>query len=97
MAVASGGTEAAPTGVAGATGRASRVHAGRAGRSGSRATTGQPGEPAVADRRGSDLAADSADTATLVEALDDLPRPGWVGRDGARIGDEALRAAARPR
>jgi DNA helicase II / ATP-dependent DNA helicase PcrA len=45
---------------------------------------------AAADRRGSDLAADSADTATLVEALDDLPRPGWVGRDGARISDEAL-------
>ncbi|MCU1538564.1 MAG: UvrD/REP helicase [Humibacillus sp.] len=43
-----------------------------------------------ADRRGSDLAADSADTATLVEALDDLPRPGWTARDGARISDEAL-------
>ncbi|WP_323096642.1 ATP-dependent DNA helicase [Intrasporangium sp. YIM S08009] len=43
------------------------------------------------DRRGSDLASDSADTATLVEALDELPRPGWTGRDGARIGDEALR------
>ena len=43
-----------------------------------------------ADRRGSDLAADSADTATLVEALDDLPRAGWAGRDGARISDEAL-------
>ncbi|MEW1953891.1 ATP-dependent DNA helicase [Terrabacter sp. NPDC080008] len=42
------------------------------------------------DRRGSDLAADSADTATLVEALDDLPRPGWTSRDGATIGDEAL-------
>ncbi len=52
--------------------------------------TTEPGEPAVADRRGSDLAADSADTATLVEALDELPRPGWVGRDGSRIGDEAL-------
>ncbi|NUR78828.1 MAG: ATP-dependent helicase [Dermatophilaceae bacterium] len=42
------------------------------------------------DRRGSDLATDSADTATLVEALDELPRPGWVARDGARIGAEAL-------
>jgi DNA helicase-2/ATP-dependent DNA helicase PcrA len=50
----------------------------------------EPGEPAVADLRGSDLAADSADTATLVEALDDLPRPGWVSRDGAGIGGEAL-------
>ncbi|HET8988419.1 MAG TPA: ATP-dependent DNA helicase [Humibacillus sp.] len=51
---------------------------------------GDAAEPVVADRRGSDLAADSADTATLVEALDDLPRPGWTSRDGARIGDEAL-------
>ncbi|NUQ33281.1 MAG: ATP-dependent helicase, partial [Dermatophilaceae bacterium] len=42
------------------------------------------------DRRGSDLATDSADTATLVEALDELPRPGWLARDGARIGAEAL-------
>lgn len=48
-------------------------------------------DPAVeGDRRGSDLAADSADTATLVEALDDLPRAGWTGRDGATINDEAL-------
>ena len=54
------------------------------------AGTTEPGEPAAADRRGGDLAADSADTATLVEALDELPRPGWVGRDGSRIGDEAL-------
>jgi DNA helicase-2/ATP-dependent DNA helicase PcrA len=43
------------------------------------------------DRRGSDLATDSADTATLVEALDELPRPGWVARDGARLTAEALR------
>jgi DNA helicase-2/ATP-dependent DNA helicase PcrA len=43
------------------------------------------------DRRGRDLATDSADTATLVEALDELPRPGWVARDGARVGAEALR------
>ena len=43
------------------------------------------------DRRGSDLAADSADTATLVEALDELPRPGWVARDGARLSGEGLR------
>ncbi|HET7801174.1 MAG TPA: UvrD-helicase domain-containing protein [Humibacillus xanthopallidus] len=43
------------------------------------------------DRRGSDLASDSADTATLVEALDELPRPGWVARDGARLSAEGLR------
>lgn len=43
-----------------------------------------------ATTRGSDLASDSADTATLVEALDDLPRPGWTGRGGVTIGDEAL-------
>ncbi|MDV3221057.1 MAG: ATP-dependent helicase, partial [Intrasporangium sp.] len=34
-------------------------------------------------RRESDLAADSADTTTLVEALDELPPPGWTGRGGA--------------
>ncbi|CAN7280892.1 ATP-dependent DNA helicase [Terrabacter sp. LjRoot27] len=50
----------------------------------------QAGDATPDDRRGSDLAADSADTATLVEALDDLPRAGWTARDGARIGDEAL-------
>ena len=48
-------------------------------------------ERADDDRRGSDLAVDSADTATLVEALDELPRPGWVARDGARLSGEALR------
>jgi DNA helicase II / ATP-dependent DNA helicase PcrA len=53
-------------------------------------TVGQIGDATPDDRRGSDLAADSADTATLVEALDDLPRAGWIGRDGAHIGDEAL-------
>ena len=60
--------------------------------SGASATPGgqQPAREAESDRRGSDLAADSADTATLVEALDDLPRPGWTSRDGAFIGDEAL-------
>ncbi|WP_330474287.1 ATP-dependent helicase [Terrabacter sp. C0L_2] len=63
--------------------------------SGTSATPGTPeapevGDAAATDRRGSDLAADSADTATLVEALDDLPRPGWTARDGAHIGDEAL-------
>jgi DNA helicase-2/ATP-dependent DNA helicase PcrA len=49
------------------------------------------GERSDDDRRGSDLATDSADTATLVEALDELPRPGWVARDGARLTAEALR------
>jgi DNA helicase II / ATP-dependent DNA helicase PcrA len=48
------------------------------------------GAGAADDRRGSDLAADSADTATLVEALDELPRPGWRARDGARLSAEAL-------
>ncbi|MDN5768935.1 MAG: UvrD-helicase domain-containing protein [Humibacillus sp.] len=37
-----------------------------------------------------DLSPDSADVATLVEALDELPRPGWVSRGGARVGDAAL-------
>ena len=50
----------------------------------------EPDPDSADDRRGSDLAADSADTATLVEALDDLPRPGWVGRDGVTVSTEAL-------
>ena len=37
-----------------------------------------------------DLGPDSADVATLVEALDELPRPGWVSRGGARVGEAAL-------
>lgn len=41
--------------------------------------------------RTSDLASDSADTASLVEALDELPPPGWRGRRGARLTDEARR------
>ncbi len=47
-------------------------------------------DPAHADRRASDLASDSADAATLVEALDDLPRADWVAHGGARISEEGL-------
>ena len=36
-----------------------------------------------------DLAADSADDASLVEALDELPPPGWVATDGARLSPAA--------
>ncbi|MDN5797243.1 MAG: ATP-dependent helicase [Intrasporangium sp.] len=36
--------------------------------------------------RGSDLSPDSADEATLVEALDSLPAPQWRSRAGARLG-----------
>ncbi|HET7399606.1 MAG TPA: ATP-dependent DNA helicase [Intrasporangium sp.] len=36
-----------------------------------------------------DLAADSVDEATLVEALDELPPPGWVARSGARLSPTA--------
>ena len=43
-----------------------------------------------AGRRDSDLAADSADTATLVEALDELPPVGWTGRGGVHLSDEGL-------
>ena len=94
----SGVSAAAPhatgaTKVTGATGVAGTTEAGAPGEPGEPAAPDEPaapGEPAVADRRGSDLAADSADTATLVEALDDLPRPGWASRDGASIGEEAL-------
>ena len=53
--------------------------------------TAHCGHPSDDDRRGSDLAADSADTATLVDALDDLPGRGWVGRDGAKLSAEGLR------
>ncbi|GAA6524489.1 ATP-dependent DNA helicase [Intrasporangium sp. DVR] len=41
--------------------------------------------------RSSDLAADSADAATLVEALDELPPPGWRGQRGVHLTAEALR------
>lgn len=47
---------------------------------------GGPGD----ERRAGDLAPDSADDATLVEALDELPRPGWVSQGGARISDAGL-------
>lgn len=69
-------------------------------------TTGEPGPagdagPSVDDvdssfaeagagRRDSDLAADSADAATLVEALDELPPVGWTGRGGVHLSDEGL-------
>ena len=41
------------------------------------------------DRR-ADLSPDSSEEASIVEALDDLPRAPWVGTDGQRIGDLAL-------
>ncbi|HET8602055.1 MAG TPA: PD-(D/E)XK nuclease family protein, partial [Segeticoccus sp.] len=37
-----------------------------------------------------DQSPDSADTASIVEAVDDLPRRGWTSWDGKRIGDTAL-------
>jgi len=37
-----------------------------------------------------DLAGDSADAATLVEALDDLPAPGWVGHHGQQLSPQGL-------
>ena len=44
--------------------------------------------------RGSDLAADSADEATLVEALDVLPPPQWRSWGGARLSAAAHRRLA---
>ena len=93
-----GGTAATTAATGAATGGATvaaTVEPGAAGADGAADPTvepdgTEPGDAPTSDRRGSDLAADSADTATLVEALDDLPRAGWTGRDGARIGDEAL-------
>ncbi len=45
------------------------------------------GEPGSSDRtrQGNDLAPDSADLASLVDALGELPRPGWVGRGGVTL------------
>jgi DNA helicase-2/ATP-dependent DNA helicase PcrA len=37
-----------------------------------------------------DQAPDSSDKASIVEAVDDLPRQGWASWDGRRIGDTAL-------
>jgi DNA helicase II / ATP-dependent DNA helicase PcrA len=37
-----------------------------------------------------DQSPDSADTASIVEAVDDLPRRGWASWDGKRVGDTAL-------
>ncbi|GAB3443868.1 ATP-dependent DNA helicase [Phycicoccus ginsengisoli] len=37
-----------------------------------------------------DQSPDSSDTASIVEAVDDLPRPGWQSWDGRRISDTAL-------
>jgi DNA helicase-2/ATP-dependent DNA helicase PcrA len=43
----------------------------------------------AADRELSDLSADTADEATLVEALDELPPAGWSSSSGARISGPA--------
>ncbi|HEV7196199.1 MAG TPA: ATP-dependent DNA helicase, partial [Pedococcus sp.] len=37
-----------------------------------------------------DQAPDSSDRVSIVEAVDDLPRPGWLGRDGQGLSDVAL-------
>jgi len=49
---------------------------------------GRAGDPTSEHRR-VDLAADSSDEPSLVEALGDLPPRGWVGRSGERIGPVA--------
>lgn len=56
--------------------------AARAGELAARATTG----PEVVR----DISPDSADAVSIVEALDHLPAPGWVGRRGEQISDLAL-------
>ncbi|QKE84024.1 UvrD-helicase domain-containing protein [Arthrobacter sp. NEB 688] len=40
--------------------------------------------------RGADLAPDAADAVSIVEALDALPRPDWVGEEGQRLAPAAL-------
>jgi DNA helicase-2/ATP-dependent DNA helicase PcrA len=42
------------------------------------------------DRRRSDLARDASEQASIIEALDDLPRAEWVGHEGQRISAVAL-------
>lgn len=42
------------------------------------------------DRTLADIAGDSRDEASLVEALESLPEADWRGRDGERLGDLAL-------
>ncbi|MDF8265028.1 ATP-dependent helicase [Luteipulveratus flavus] len=44
--------------------------------------------PEVPRARG-DIAADSREQASLVEALDELPQPDWTGREGQRVGPTA--------
>ena len=44
---------------------------------------------AEGDRR-ADLSPDSSEEASIVEALDDLPSPAWVGPEGQRVGVVAL-------
>jgi DNA helicase-2/ATP-dependent DNA helicase PcrA len=53
----------------------------------------EPGpEPAAEPGRqpGADLAPDSAERPSIVEALEDLPPSGWRGPDGQAVGDVAL-------
>jgi DNA helicase-2/ATP-dependent DNA helicase PcrA len=40
--------------------------------------------------RGADLSPDASERASIVEALDDLPKPAWVGDDGQSISPTAL-------
>jgi DNA helicase-2/ATP-dependent DNA helicase PcrA len=51
---------------------------------------GDDSPEAVAPGGVRDQSPDSADTASIVEAVDDLPRRGWTSWDGKRIGDTAL-------
>ncbi len=44
--------------------------------------------------RGADLAPDSSEQASIVEALDDLPPAAWVGDDGQRLSPSALERLA---
>ena len=45
-------------------------------------------------RRGADLAPDASERVSIVEALDDLPPPAWVGDDGQRVSPVALERLA---
>lgn len=73
-----------------------RVGHGRPEQEAADADAAQGGSPELGDGsdeavvgRVRDQAPDSADTASIVEAVDDLPPVGWVSWDGRRLGERA--------
>jgi DNA helicase-2/ATP-dependent DNA helicase PcrA len=50
----------------------------------------EPVQPAASPRPARDQAPDSSDRVSIVEAVDDPPRPGWTSWDGKRVSDVGL-------